>query len=73
MKEYEIFIENINPCGGEKYAKKDIIEAEAESPEAYVKEHGNLPIQSITQNASGDTIITTQDRDGSVIRYTFTE
>lgn len=24
MHEYEIFIEEINPCGGEKYSKKNI-------------------------------------------------
>ena len=28
MKEYEILIETINPCGGESHAKKEIIEAE---------------------------------------------
>ena len=37
MHEYEIFIEEINPCGGEKYSKKSLIEAEADSPEAYVR------------------------------------
>ena len=41
MHEYEIFIEEINPCGGEKYSKKTLIEAEADSPEAYVKENGD--------------------------------
>ena len=29
MHEYEIFIEDINPCGGEQYSKKTLIEAEA--------------------------------------------
>lgn len=37
MKKYEVFIEEINPCGGERHSKKEIIEVEAESPEAYVK------------------------------------
>ena len=40
MHEYEIFVEEINPCGGEKHSKKTLIEAEADSPEAYVKENG---------------------------------
>lgn len=31
MKEYEIIIETINPCGGTKHAQNEIIEAEAES------------------------------------------
>ena len=39
MHEYEIFVEEINPCGGEKHSKKTLIEAEAASPEAYVKEN----------------------------------
>ena len=37
MHEYEIFIEDINPCGGEQYSKKTLIEAETASPEAYSK------------------------------------
>ena len=44
MHEYEIFIEDINPCGGEQYSKKTLIEAEAVSPEAYVKENGRFPV-----------------------------
>ena len=44
MHEYEIFVEEINPCGGEKHSKKTLIEAEADSPEAYVKENGRFPI-----------------------------
>ena len=44
MHEYEIFIEEINPCGGEQYSKKTLIEAEAVSPEAYVKENRRFPV-----------------------------
>ena len=62
MHEYEIFIEDINPCGGEQYSKKTLIEAEAASPEAYVKENGRFPILETTSNENGD-----------VVRYTFTE
>ena len=47
MHEYEIFIEEINPCGGEKHSKKTLIEAEAVSPEAYVKENGRFPVLGI--------------------------
>ena len=49
MHEYEIFIEEINPCGGEKYSKKSLIEAEADSPEAYVKENGRFPVLESTR------------------------
>ncbi len=73
MTEYEIYIEDINPCGGSQYAKKEIIEAEAESPEAYVKEHGHFPILEITKNADGDVVIRTGDGNGNFVSYTFTE
>ena len=71
--EYEIFIEDINPCGGEQYSKKTLIEAEAASPEAYVKENGRFPILETTSNESGDVVIVTGDNNGSFVRYTFTE
>lgn len=73
MNEYEIIIETINPCGGSRHGQQEIIEAEAVSPEAYVKEHGRFPVLEITKNADGDTVITTGDGNGYVIRYTFTE
>ena len=73
MKEYEVFIEEINPCGGERHSKKEIIEVEAESPEAYVKENGRFPILESTRNESGDVVIVTGDNQGSFVRYTFTE
>ena len=73
MKEYEILIETINPCGGEAHAKREIIEAKAESPEAYVKENGRFPILESTRNESGDVVIVTGDNQGSFVRYTFTE
>ena len=71
--EYEIFIEEINPCGENKYSKKTLIEAEADSPEAYVKENGRFPILESTCNESGDVVIVTGDNQGSFVRYTFTE
>lgn len=73
MHEYEIFIEDINPCGGAQHAKKELIEAEAESPEAYVKEHGRFPILDTAVHPNGDVVITTGDGNGYIIRYTFTE
>ena len=73
MKEYEVFIEEINQCGGERHSKKEIIEVEAESPEAYVKENGRFPIMDMAENSSGDMVITTGDGNGYIIKYTFTE
>lgn len=73
MNEYEVFIEDINACGGEQYAKKELIEIEAESPEAYVTANGRFPILEITQNAEGDTVILTGDGNGNFLKYTFSE
>ena len=73
MHEYEIFVEEINPCGGEKHSKKTLIEAEADSPDAYVKENGRFPILDSILNENGDVVIVTGDNHGSIVRYTFTE
>ena len=49
MNEYEVIIEEINPCGGETYARKEIIEVEAESPESYVRTNARFPILEINE------------------------
>ena len=72
MHEYEVFTEDINSCGGEQYTKKALIEVEADSPEAYVKENGRFPILDVSENANGDTVIITGDGNGNFVKYTFT-
>ena len=73
MNEYEVLIETINPCGGEAHANKEFKEIEAESPEAYVAQNGSFPVIDSGKNAAGDTVITTGDGKGTLVRYTFTE
>lgn len=73
MHEYEVATEEMTPCGGSKYAKREILEVEAESPEAYVRQHGKWPILDIGHNADGDVVITTGDCAGNLLRYTFSE
>ena len=73
MNEYEILVETINPCGGAAHAKREIIEAEAESPEAYVKSKAPYPVIDRVLTSDGDTLIITGDGSGSMVRYTFTE
>ena len=72
MAEYEIIIESMTPCGGSKYANRTIIEAEAESPEAYVEQHKRFPIRDISR-IDGAVVITTGNESGYIDRYTFTE
>ena len=71
MNEYEVFVEDINSCGGEQHARKELLEIEAESPEAYVKAKGRFPIIDITKSPKGDTVIITGDGKGNFLRYTF--
>ncbi len=73
MKEYEILIESMNPCGGEAHARKEIVEAEIESPMAYVKAKSPFPVLDQMQTQTGETLIITGDGGGYIIRYTFTE
>ena len=71
MHEYEIFIEDINHVE-ENNTAKTLIEAEAASPEAYVKENGRFSILKL-QVREWRHVIVTGDNNGSLVRYTFTE
>ena len=53
MNEYEILIETVNPCGGDRHAKREIIEAECESPEAYVEANAPLSGHGHHQDPGG--------------------
>ncbi|MGE9888813.1 hypothetical protein ACQRAE_05625 [Mediterraneibacter faecis] len=56
-----------------KIQQKTLLEAEADSPEAYVKENGRYPVLETISKENGDVVIVTGDGKGSVVRYTFTE
>ena len=73
MKDYEIIVESMTPCGGSKHAIRTIIEAEAESPEAYVEQNKRFPIRDISRTSDGGMVITTGNESGYIVRYTFTE
>ena len=73
MHEYEVFVETVNPCGGDRHAKKEMLEVAADSPEDYVRREGRFPILEIGKDANGDTRIVTGDGKGSFVRYTFSE
>ena len=73
MNEYELLIETINPCGGEAHSKKEFLEVTAASPEEYVTRNGRYPVLDSGKNAAGDTVITTGDGKGTLVRYTFTD
>lgn len=74
MKEYEVIIVDMTPCGGEKYANREVMEVETDNPEAWVRAHSRHPnILDIGTDATGDLVITTGDGHGYITRYTFSE
>ena len=71
MCEYEVLVETINPCGGGRHAAKEFIDVETDNPEEYVRTNGRFPILDVTIKPDGDTVVTTGDLAGNIIRYTF--
>ncbi len=71
MKTYEVFVEVINPCGGDKHSQKKFLEVEAEAPETWVKENAAFPILDVTATKEGEPLIITGDGKGNFVRYTF--
>ena len=72
MKEYELCIETMNPCGGSEYAQREFRDVETDDPVAYVKANAPLPILE-TSEVDGSIVITTGDGFGYITRYMFTE
>ena len=72
MNEYEVIVENMTPCGGSKYAAREYLEIEAESPLSYVEAHKRYPITDVIEMENGDTVILTGNAAGYITRYTFT-
>ena len=73
MKEYEIIIETINPCGGDRHSQQEIVEAKIESPEACGGEDGRFPVRGAGGSPDGGVVIVTGDGKGYMVRYTFSE
>ena len=72
MKEYELCIETMNPCGGKEYAQRQFLDVETDDPVAYVKANAPLPILDVAE-VDGSTVITTGDGHGYITKFTFTE
>ena len=72
MKEYELCIETMNPCGGKEYAQRQFLDVETDDPVAYVKTNAPLPILDVAE-VDGSTVITTGDGHGYITKFTFTE
>lgn len=69
--EYEVLVEEINPCGGAQHSVKSFMDVETDDPEGYVRENARFPIMDVGRNTVGDLVITTGDGKGYMTRYTF--
>ncbi len=72
MKEYELFIESYNPCGGREHGQKQFLEVETDDPAAYVKAHAQVTEVEIVTEDENEILIEV-NQYGYVKRYTFTE
>ena len=73
MKEYEVLIEIINPCGGDHHAEKKLIEVETDDPGAYVRQNSPYPVRCAGNDKDGNLVIGTGNEQGYQQNYTFTE
>ena len=73
MKDYEVMVEDINPCGGPDRPRKEFIDVSCDDPVEWVKANGRYPISEANETSDGDLVITTGDLFGLAMRYTFSE
>ena len=72
MQEYEVLIETINPCGVRRMRTRSSGRSRPTARRLMSANRGRYPILDSGKNAAGDTVITTGDGKGVMIRYTFT-
>ncbi|KIR03048.1 hypothetical protein P261_01863 [Lachnospiraceae bacterium TWA4] len=73
MAIYDVLIEDVNPCGGDRHAKKRFVEVETDDPVAYAKENSQWKLLDVSENPDGDIIVTTGDGKGYITRFIFSE
>ena len=71
MKKYEVFIESIEPCSRDDNTKREIVETDL-SPETFLKKNARFPVIEKLKTKSGETIVTTGDGSGNIVKYRFT-
>ena len=73
MTEYEVAIEEVTPCGGDKHARRSVMEIETDSPESWVKENSPFAVMDIIECENGDLKIITGSDAGYRNTYIFTK
>ena len=70
--QYDVLIENINPCGGEKHAIRTFQEVETDDPVEWVRKSAKFPVIDTSRNPRGDIIVVSANGRSYIDRYTFT-
>ncbi len=72
MKDYELFVESYNPCGGREHGQKEFLEVSTDDPGEFVKQHANVSEYEVVSEGDGEIVIQV-NQHGYVKRYSFTE
>ena len=73
MKEYEVATEYINPCGGNEYAIRDILEVETDDPVDYVRSRLRGKVVELSEErSSGGSVTVHAVCDGLIQKFVFT-
>ena len=62
--QYDVLIDNINPCGGEKHAIRTFQEAETDDPVEWVRKSAKFPVIDTSRNPRGDIIVVSANGRG---------
>ncbi len=71
--QYDVLIENINPCGGEKHAIRTFQEVEADDSVEWIMQNAKFPVVDTSRTPRGDIIAVSANGRGYIDRYTFTK
>ena len=73
MKEYELCIETMNPCGGKEYAQREFRDVETDDPVAYVRQMLQDREVKLDGQTDGNGVVTVYaDCSGMIQKFIFT-
>ena len=71
MKKYEVFIETAVPCDRDDRKQQSIVQTN-DTPDEFVRKFARFPVMEKITTDAGETIVTTGDGHGNIIKYRFT-
>lgn len=71
VKKTEVFIESIEPCSRDDRRQCRIVQTD-KTPDEFLHEFARYPVMERITTESGETVVTTGDGSGNIIKYRFT-